>query len=118
MVRRWRRSVVLACVAAALLPPTAGAAPSTLAECVEGADFIANAASARDNGLARETFLDRLESDFVTIRAFPVALRWFVKDAADERFLRAAAEDVYDRPTAAERHRSAFFAACVSRSTA
>ena len=48
----------------------------------------------------------RLEGDFVAIRAFPVALRWFVKDADDERFLRAAAEDVFDRPLPPERHRA------------
>ena len=121
MARRWRPSwgaVILALGWGALAPTAAFATASTLGECVEGADFIANAAAARDNGMGRATFLDRLEGDFMAIRAFPVGLRWFVRDADDERFLRAAAEDVFDRPRLPERHRTAFFAACVSRSAA
>ena len=111
------RAAMLAAFAA-LLPQAARATPSTLSECIEGADFIANAAASRDNGLARDAFLDRLEGDFVAIRAFPPPLRWFVKDAGDEAFLRAAVEAVYDRPLAPERHRTAFLAACVTRATA
>lgn len=103
---------------AALWPLGAVGAPSTLVECIEGADFVANAAASRDNGLARGSFLDRLEADFLAIRAFPVALRWFVKDADDEDFLREAVESVYDRPLDPERHRAAFFAACVTRAAA
>ena len=110
--------VVLGCALALLAPMVARATPSTLEDCVEGADFIGNAAYSRDNGMAREAFLDRLEGDFVAIRAFPSALRWFVKDPDDERFLRAAAMDVFDRPQPPERHRTAFFAACVTRATA
>jgi len=102
----------------ATLPTGAHGATSTLLECLEGADFIANAAASRDNGLKRGDFLDRLEGDFVAIRAFPVALRWFVKDADDEAFLRAAVEDVYDRPLDPEDHHGAFFTACVTRATA
>ena len=115
MLRRW---LALGCALAALAPLLAQATPSTLEECVEGADFIGNAAYSRDNGLARATFLDRLEGDFVAIRSFPAKLRWFVKDADDERFLRAAAMDVFDRPQQPDRHRAAFFAACVTRATA
>lgn len=115
MPDRWR---ILACAAALAAALDVHASVTTLAECVEGADFVANAAHARDNGMAREAFLDRLEGDFLAIRAFPVALRWFVKDRDDERFLRAAAENVFDRPQPPDRHRSAFFAACVSRATA
>lgn len=103
---------------AALVPHAALATPSTLSECIEGGEFIANAAASRDNGLTRDAFLDRLEGDFVAIRSFPAPLRWFVKDADDEAFLRAAVEVVYDRPLAPERHRAAFFAACVTRATA
>ena len=78
-----------AAAAAALALASSGAAAgvTSFAECIEGSDFIANAAGSRDNGMSREAFLDRLEGDFLMIRAFPVALRWFVKDAADERFL-------------------------------
>ncbi len=120
-MRRSGSRVAAACVAAvaglsALAPAAAPAAPSSLVECIEGSDFIGNAAASRDNGLSREAFLDRMEGDFVAIRAFPAALRWFVKDVDDENFLRSAAEDVYDRPKAPDRHRAAFFAACISRS--
>jgi hypothetical protein len=115
MLWRW---LALGCALAALVSVPARATTSTLEDCIEGADFIGNAAYSRDNGLARATFLDRLESDFVAIRAFPAALRWFVKDADDERFLRAAATDVFDRPQSPDRHRAAFFAACVTRATA
>ena len=113
-------AVALAAVAgmAALAPAASLAATSTLAECIEGSDFIANAAASRDNGLPRDAFLDRLEGDFAAIRAFPVPLRWFVKDADDEGFLRSAVVDVYDRPQPPDRHRDAFFVACVSRATA
>ncbi len=122
MKRSGSRSAV-ACAAAvagmlALVPAAASAAPSTLVECIEGSEGIGNAAASRVNGLSREAFLDRLEGDFVAIRVFPVALRWFVKDADDERFLRTAAEDVFDRPQAPDSHRTAFFAACVSRAGA
>ena len=96
----------------------ARAGQSTIVECIEGSDFIANAAASRDNGMSRKAFLERLEGDFLAIRAYPVALRWFVKDADDERFLRSAVADVYDRPQAPDRHRERFFAACVSRAAA
>jgi len=118
-MRRCRlRGAILAGAAAALAALGAHAATSTLEECVEGSDFIANAAHARDHGMSRANFLDRLDGDFVAIRAFPVALRWFVKDRDDERFLRAAVEGVFDRPQAADRHHAAFFDACVRRAAA
>ena len=109
-----------ALVAAAATLAVAGAHASvpSMAECLEGSDFIANAALARDHGIARDAFVERLEADMMLIHAFPPELRWFVKDADDERFLRAAAMDVFDRPLSPERHRAAFFAACVTRATA
>lgn len=117
--RRASRALVAALVAlASAASPTAQAGQSTITECVEGSDFIEHAADARDNGMSRAAFLGRLDADFQTIRAFPVALRWFVKDRDDETFLRGAAADVYDRPLAPEKHRELFFAACVSRAAA
>ena len=114
------RPIVLGCAAALMVVGATGARGSgtSLAECIEGADFIANAAMSRDNGIGRAAFIARLEGDFAAIRAYPVALRWFVKDGDDERFLRAAAEDVFDRPLPPDRHRAAFFAACVGRASA
>jgi hypothetical protein len=105
--------------AAFLLAAGAGMAvastPSST-ECTEGAEFIANAAQARENGMSREAFIDQMQSDFETIRAFPNELRWFVHDSADEAFLLGAAREVFDRPDAPELHRVTFFRACMSRS--
>lgn len=85
-------------------------------ECQEGAQFIRNAALARDAGATRAAFIGRMEDDFLLIRAFPPALRWFVRDASDEVFLRAAATEVFDAPAAAAAHESAFLVACAERS--
>ena len=109
--RTWRVLVV-----AALLTPTGAlAGVSSLTDCLEGADFIGNAARSRDNGMSREAFLGRLEDDLVVIRAFPPALRWFAKDAADERFLIEAAARVFDRPRTPVRHHADFLASCLER---
>ena len=116
-IRRLAFGTALAALAIGACP-SARAGHSTIVECIEGSDFIANAAASRDNGMSRKSFLERLEADFVAIRAYPVALRWFVKDADDERFLRTAVVDVYDRPLAPDRHRERFFADCVSRAAA
>jgi hypothetical protein len=102
----------------ALAPLSARASAPTMAECLEGADFIANAAVARDNGVERDAFVERLESDMMLIHAFPPELRWFVKDADDERFLHAQVETVFDDPAAPADHRNAFLRACFERSGA
>jgi hypothetical protein len=94
-----------------------GGVPTAI-ECIEGSEFIANAARARDNGIAREAFLDRLEADFAAIRAFPPALRWFARDSDDERFLYEAAARVFDRPQPPERHHADFLAGCLDRGMA
>jgi hypothetical protein len=93
----------------------AAASVATGDECAEGAEFIGNAARARDNGMSREAFLARMRGDFAAIRAFPPELRWFVHDAADEAFLYAAARDVFDHPESPEVHQVAFFGACLNR---
>ncbi|MEO5764400.1 MAG: hypothetical protein ABIR52_03745 [Casimicrobiaceae bacterium] len=93
----------------------ATASAPTLAECLEGSDFIANAAIARDNGVVRVSFVERLEADLSLIRAFPPALRWFVKDGEDERFLHGQVERVFDAPALPADHREAFLRACLRR---
>lgn len=115
MTDRWRWIA-----AAALVTASVGAAASThtVAECFEGSDFIANAALARDNGMSRADFLERMEGDFLMIAAYPPELRWFAKDRDDERFLLSAAREVFDVPAAPEHHRARFLAACFDRSTA
>jgi len=84
-------------------------------ECLEGSDFIRNAARSRDAGTSRAFFVERLEEDFLLIRAFPPALRWFVRNPEDEAFLRSAVEEVFDAPEEADRHRAGFLERCAHR---
>lgn len=105
------RRFILAAVMAGLAGPLA-AHDLTFNECIEGSDFIANAALSRDYGISREEFMTRLHGDIVAIQAFPKHLRWFVQDEEDERLLVAQAEDVFDDPQAPELHRSGFLEAC------
>lgn len=103
---------------AALLGGLAGGAAAhkiSYVECIEGSDFIKNAAMSRDNGLSREAFLDRLEGDLRAIRAFPPHLRWFVQDQDDESLLLDAARQVFDAPREPSSHQSAFMASCIAR---
>lgn len=106
----------LACLLAALLAWTSAIAqPHSVRECREGGDFIRNAALARDSGVTREFFVGRLEDDLVAIRAYPEALRWFVRDNADEAFLRTEVHEVFDAPANSELHRDAFRERCARR---
>jgi hypothetical protein len=93
----------------------AAADPHSARECREGGDFIRNAALARDSGYTREFFVNRLEEDFEMIRAFPPQLRWFVRDADDENFLRGEVEAVFGTPVASELHRAGFLERCIRR---
>jgi hypothetical protein len=104
-------------LAAVLGGPACGAAAHglTLRECLEGGDFIKNAAMSRDNGITREVFLGRLESDLLVIRQYPPHLRWFVQDQDDEALLVQAARTVFDSPRDPPSHQSEFLARCVER---
>jgi hypothetical protein len=113
-MRRTPARVAAACLAVALATGAEAALP-TLTDCMEGSDFVANAARSRDNGMTRASFLDRLDADLVAIRAFPPELRWFARNPDDERFLVAHAARVFDRPQAPERHQAEFLAACLDR---
>lgn len=115
MPLRPARYVVAACIIAVAVAAAgrACAASLSLQDCVEGSDFIANAARARDNGMSREAFIERLEADLAAIRSLPPALRWFVRGENDERLLRESVRRVYDRPLAPERHREAFLVKCL-----
>src|SRR5512147_1771380 len=105
-------------LAAAALSFAASAQPHSAGECREGGDFIRNAALSRDGGATREFFVGRLEEDLMTIRAFPPALRWFVRDEDDEQFLRSEVEAVFDAPQSSEQHRAGFVARCARRAGA
>ena len=104
-------AMMLAC---ALHCGAALASHPTLTECLEGSDFIGNAALARDAGMTGERFIERMRSDFTTIHAFPQQLRWFAHDADDEVFLTDAARVVFDQPAPPEAHRQAFLRSCLS----
>ncbi len=110
---RFAQVTLVALIAASV--QAVGASVPTLNDCLEASDFVANAARSRDNGVGRAAFVDRLQEDFVAIRAFPPALRWFVHDDDDETFLEDAAISVFDRPQLPERHREAFLRACLER---
>lgn len=111
------RKCGVAVVCATLLSFGTAAGAHTVAECFEGSDFIANAARARDNGMSRSGFLNRLEEDLVMIRAYPSALRWFAQNAEDERLLYDAAAEVFDAPRRPDAHRARFLELCFERAT-
>jgi hypothetical protein len=50
--------------------------------------------------MAKDAFIEQMESEFASIQAFPNELRWFVHDEADAAFLLDAARDVFDRSRA------------------
>jgi hypothetical protein len=108
----------LAVLAGSLAVTSAHAGVPSLAECVEGSDFVANAAHARDNGITREDFLGRMRGDFEVIRSFPVSMRWFVKDRDDEHFLIDVTTRVFETPQLPDRHRSDFLDLCLQRALA
>ena len=97
------------------LPCVVAAHDLTLDECLEGSDFIMHAAMSRENGMTREAFLDRMESDIHLIQAFPPELRWFVQDQDDAELLTSAARLVFDSPREPQSHQSEFLAACTAR---
>jgi len=97
------------------LPLVAMAHDLTLDECLEGSDFIMHAAMSRENGITREAFLERMESDIHLIQAFPPELRWFVQDEDDADLLTSAARLVFDSPREPHSHQSEFLAACTAR---
>jgi hypothetical protein len=99
-----------------LLPALcAVASQPTLSECVEGSDFIGNAALARDAGMPEGKFIERMEQDFRLIHAYRQELRWFAHDSDDEAFLLGAAREVFVHPEVPEEHRRAFLQACFVR---
>ncbi len=107
-------------LAAASVPGAPGSEPAALQsvaarECREAADFIRNAARSRDAGMSRAAFVQRLHDDFEVVRAFPPALRWFVRNEGDEAFLAREVAAVFDAPAASERHRALFLERCLAR---
>jgi hypothetical protein len=89
--------------------------PLSNQECLEGGDFIRNAALSRDNGVDGITFVAKVLDDLVVIRSFPKELRWFAQDREDEDYLLAAVSQVFENRKDPDQHRQAFYAGCVSR---
>jgi hypothetical protein len=110
------RILLLGAVLALACGPALAHKPSAT-ECGEAGDFIRNAARARDGGTTREFFLDRLQQDYVLIRAFRPEMRWFVRDADDEEFLQAEVERVFDMPLPGKQHQTDFLERCKQRSS-
>lgn len=110
------RRVALAVLCFGLMQAgTSSAGRPTMEECLEGSDFIRNAALSRDAGVSADAFIDRMKDDFFAIRAFPSELRWFVHDEGDESFLSEQARLVFDESVAPEEHRAHFLLVCVDR---
>jgi len=109
-MRTWP-ALLLFVVATAACAPAAGH-QRTLQECLEGGDFITHAAQARDNGIAKAEFMNRLVDDIRLIQAFPPQLRWFVMDPEDAEFLHEEATKVFDAPRPPEAHRAQFLSRC------
>jgi hypothetical protein len=112
--RALRAGIAVALGALGLAAAT-DASATNLEECTQAAEFIGNAARARDAGMAREDFLAKMRSDLEIVHQFPPKLRWFVETDADEQFLLKAAEDVFDHPQPPERHARQFAEVCASR---
>lgn len=87
--------------------------PRPISECLEGGEFIRNAALSRDNGITREYFMSRIYEDLEAIRAFPPQLRWFVHNQEDEVLLTTAAKNVFDAPQTPRRHEIEFIDECM-----
>ena len=108
-MRTWPALLLLVVTIAAA---PAGAHQRSLEECLEGGDFIANAARARDHGMTKTEFINRLLDDIRLIQAFPPQLRWFVIDPEDAELLHEEASKVFDAPRRPEAHRAQFLSRC------
>jgi len=103
---------MLAAVQLFMTPLAASALTATAHDCDEGADFIANAARSRDNGLSSEAFFARFDGDLQLLQSLPPEMRWFVQDADDEALLRSAAIEVFTAQRTPDEHAREFLARC------
>ena len=87
----------------------------TARECMEGSDYIRNAALSRDGGVTEAAFMGVFERDMQMISHVPQTLRWFVQDDEDEALLRAALDEVFSHPLQPQQHAKNFARACVPR---
>jgi hypothetical protein len=109
----WKGAVALLILA--LTPAVCAAHQPSPKECIEGGDFIRNAALARDRGMKEASFIGKIQEDIEVIRAFPPHLRWFVQDDEAAEFLIAAATEVFRKPREAGTHQAEFVRACLRK---
>jgi hypothetical protein len=82
-------------------------------ECVEGAQFIGNAAQSRKNGATKEMFVGRLDEDLFVLENVPPELRWFAHTDAEALFLRNAVLEVFEFPREPKEHANEFLSSCL-----
>jgi hypothetical protein len=90
----------------------------TIDECLEGAEFIGNAALLRDSGLPQGTeseFMSKALEDLEAIKQYPAELRWFVQDQQDADFLISEILLVFQNPQQPRAHYHDFFNRCTQR---
>lgn len=110
---RWKTRCALLILVA--VPAICAARQPSVTECVEGSDFIRNAALARDGGMTEASFIARIHEDIAVIQALPPQLRWFVQDEEDAELLISAATEVFRMPKDAGTHQKDFLRACLPR---
>jgi hypothetical protein len=117
--RDWRkimalRSISLLAAAQFILmtPVPSHALTATTQDCKEAAEFIANAARSRDNGLTSEAFFARFDGDLQLLQSLPPEVRWFVRDEDDEALLRGAAVEVFTSQRTPDEHAGDFLRRC------
>ena len=81
-------------------------------QCRQAAQFVLQAARARDAGMSPALFLATLERDLDTLLARPVSQRWFVRGPLEAGLIRFAAIAVFNRPASAEQHGRQFRRVC------
>jgi hypothetical protein len=118
MKRAARRIAAAMAVYGCVCAHSCLASQPSLTECLEGSDFVGNAALSRENGVSEKKFMERMQQDFTLIHAFPQELRWFVHDPDDELYLLGAARNVFERPAPPEEHRRTFLESCFARMAA
>jgi hypothetical protein len=115
MSKAARCSLAAVAVYAVMVAQTSLASHPSLTECLEGSDFVGNAALSRENGISEQKFMERMQQDFTLIHVYPQELRWFVHDLDDESYLLGAARDVFEHPAPPEEHRRTFLESCFAR---
>lgn len=82
------------------------------AQCRQAAQFVLQAAMARDAGMSPALFLATLERDLDTLLARPLHQRWFVRSPVEAGLIRFAAVAVFNRPASAAQHGRQFQLIC------